>query len=90
MEIKDTDMIEDEKIILTIDDKEISCDVLFKYEDDDLDYDYVAFTDGSKDAQGREIVMFARTSIFNGFKYELVSDPKELELMNAIMESMTK
>ena len=82
---------QNEFTIIDDDGKEVKCEVLFTYEDDQTHKNYIAYTDNTLDEEGNTKVYAA---IFNPKEENPVLLPIESEeewkMIDGILESLTK
>ena len=75
-----------EIVIMTDEGKEMKCDVLFTFNSDETNKDYIVYTDNSKDEEGN-VKVFA--SVFNKDseqgKLEPITTEKEWEVIEAMI-----
>lgn len=88
MENREYELINDEKVIVLINGKKIECDVLFTYDEEDLGYTYMGYTDNSKNPDGSENVYFAKCGAFTNMKFVDVTDPEEINMLSEVYKEI--
>jgi len=81
--------IEDEKIKLEVDGKEVSYDILFTFDSEDTMKSYVGYTDHSIAANGRKNIYVSSYNPLSTNKVlEEVTDERELDMINDVLEQI--
>ena len=83
--------LENEKIKIEKNGKEVECDVLFTFDCEETMKSYVGYTDHSKGENGRKNIYVSSYNPF-GIKLELedITDKKELEMVNEALIKFDK
>lgn len=80
-----------EKIVVEKDGKKVECDVLFTFDCDELSKSYIGYTDYSKDDNGDINIYACAVNHLSVDNYiESITDPKELEMVNSVIEDIKK
>lgn len=83
--------MDDEKIVITKEGIPVDCDVLFTFDCEDNLKSYVGYTDHSIAEDGRKNIYVSSFSPFqNEWKLEDVTDPKELDMINDVLQQFDK
>ena len=71
--------------------KEITCDILLTFRDENNDINYIVYTDGTKDDEG-ELEVYASRYVLKGndFYLEEIKDESEWNLIDNMLESKYK
>lgn len=79
------------KIIIAKDGKEVECDILFTFDNEELQRTYVGYTDHSIDQNNREVIYIAYYDI-NADKKELkeIQTQEELDMVHDVLEEIAK
>lgn len=81
--------IENEKITLEADGKEVEYDVLFTFDSEDTMKSYVGYTDHSIAANGRKNIYVSSYNPLSTEKVlEEVTDERELSMINDVLEQI--
>ena len=81
--------IENEKIRLEVNGKEVEYDVLFTFDSEDTLKSYVGYTDHSIAANGRKnIYVSSYDPLSTGKVLEEVTDERELSMINDVLEQI--
>lgn len=81
--------IENEKITLEVDGKEVEYDVLFTFDSEDTMKSYVGYTDHSIAANGRKNIYVSSYNPLSTEKVlEEVTDERELSMINDVLEQI--
>lgn len=81
--------IENEKIRLEVDGKEVEYDVLFTFDSEDTMKSYVGYTDHSIAANGRKNIYVSSYNPLSAEKVlEEVTDERELSMINDVLEQI--
>lgn len=79
-------MLEDEKITIQKDGKEVECDVLFTFDCDDTGKTYIGYTDGIVGENGRKnIYVSSFDPIIGTGKLDDITDPNELSMVQDVL-----
>lgn len=85
----DIEKIDDEKIIVDINGKNVECDVLFTYDGEDVDKPIIGYTDHTTNEQGIiNIYVSKYDPLFNPNKLEPVTDKEDLELVDDVIKQI--
>jgi uncharacterized protein YrzB (UPF0473 family) len=80
---------DDEKVTINKNGEQVSCDVLFTFNCEELCKSYLACTDHSKDDKGQEnLYVFSFDPIFGVGDYEVVTSKPELEMVNDVLQQI--
>jgi len=73
------------------DGKEITCDILLTFRDENNDINYIVYTDGTKDEEG-DLEIYASRYIIknNDFYLEEIKSESEWNLIDSMLESKYK
>ncbi len=83
--------MENEKIVISKDGKEVECDVLFTFDSEDTDKSYIGYTDHSIAPNGRKnIYVSAFDPILGTGTLEDITDEKELAMVHDVLEEIDK
>lgn len=79
------------KIIIAKDGKEVECDILFTFDNEELQRTYVGYTDHSIDQNNREVIYIAYYDM-NAEKKELkeIQTQEELDMVHDVLEEIAK
>lgn len=81
--------IEDEKIVLDVDGKEVTYDVLFTFDCEDTMKSYIGYTDHSIAENGRKNIYFSAYNPLNPkMELEEVTDEREIAMVNEVLEQI--
>ena len=81
--------IEDEKIVLDVDGKEVTYDVLFTFDCEDTMKSYIGYTDHSIAKNGRKNIYFSAYNPLNPkMELEEVTDEREIAMVNEVLEQI--
>ena len=81
--------VENEKIRLTKDNREIECDVLFTFDCEDTMKSYVGYTDHSVASNGRKNIYVSSYNPFSlDMKLENVTDNRELRMVQEVLQQL--
>ena len=81
--------IENEKITLEVDGKEVTYDVLFTFDSEDTMKSYIGYTDHSIAANGRKNIYVSSYNPLSTEKVlEEITDDRELEMINDVLEQI--
>lgn len=81
--------IENEKIRLEVNGKEVEYDVLFTFDSEDTLKSYVGYTDHSIAANGRKNIYVSSYDLLSTEKVlEEVTDERELSMINDVLEQI--
>ena len=84
-------MLNENKIILTKDGKDIECDVLFTFDSDDTKKSYVGYTDNEIAPNGRKTIYI---SSYDPLKEEIeledITDQRELAMIQDVLIKIDK
>ena len=79
--------IESQKITIEKNGKEVECDLLFTFDSEDTGKAYMAYTDYSKDEEGRNnIYVQSYDPVFE--RIENVTDPRELAMVDDVIKEI--
>lgn len=83
--------IENEKIKILKDGKEVECDVLFTFDSEDTMKAYIGYTDNSIGDNGRKTIYVSSYDPFSTeMKLEDITDPKELNMIQEVLKELDK
>lgn len=83
--------MENEKIVISKDGKEIECDVLFTFDSEDTDKSYIGYTDHSIASNGRKnIYVSAFDPVIGTGNLEDITDEKELAMVHDVLEEIDR
>ncbi len=79
------------KIVIAKDGKEVECDILFTFDNEELQRTYVGYTDHSIDQNNREVIYIAYYDM-NAEKKELkeIQTQEELDMVHDVLEEIAK
>mgnify|MGYP000033077141 CR=1 FL=1 len=79
------------KIVIAKDGKEVECDILFTFDNEELQRTYVGYTDHSIDQNNREVIYIAYYNM-NAEKKELkeIQTQEELDMVHDVLEEIAK
>ena len=79
------------KIVIAKDGKEVECDILFSFDNEELQRTYVGYTDHSIDQNNREVIYIAYYNM-NAEKKELkeIQTQEELDMVHDVLEEIAK
>lgn len=79
------------KIVIAKEGKEVECDILFTFDNEELQRTYVGYTDHSIDQNNREVIYIAYYDM-NAEKKELkeIQTQEELDMVHDVLEEIAK
>lgn len=79
------------KIVIAKDGKGVECDILFTFDNEELQRTYVGYTDHSIDQNNREVIYIAYYDM-NAEKKELkeIQTQEELDMVHDVLEEIAK
>lgn len=81
--------LDNEKITLEKDGKEITCDILFTFDSEDTGKAYVGYTDHSTGINGRKnIYVSSYDPLKNDVYLEDITDERELQMVNDVLNEI--
>ncbi len=81
--------INKEKLEIEKDGKRVECDILFTFDCEDTMKSYIGYTDHSFSSNGRKnIYVSAYDPLKPNMKLEDVTDERELEMVNSVLEKI--
>ena len=83
--------IEKEKVQIEKDGKVIDCDILFTFDSEETMKSYVGYTDHSVADNGRvNIYVSSINALSPKLELEDITDPKEIEMINQVLEDIDR
>ena len=83
--------LENEKITISKDGREIECDILFTFDSEDTMKAYIGYTDNEIAPNGRKnIYVSAYDPLKPEMKLEDITDPKELDMIQDVLIQLDK
>ena len=83
--------MEEEKIVISKNGKEVECDVLFTFDSEDTGKAYIGYTDHSIAANGRKNIF---VSAYNPLKAKIeledITDERELKMVSEVLNQIDK
>ena len=80
--------LENDKITIEKDGKEIDCDILFTFDCDDTKKSYVGYTDNTIKDDRKTIYVSSYDPLDKDLKLEDITDPKELEMIQDVLQKI--
>ena len=83
--------MDNEKIIILKNGKEVECDILFTFDSDDTSKSYVGYTDNSIDTNGRKNIYVSSFDPVLGIgTLENITDKNELDMVHDVLLEIDK
>jgi len=85
------ELMDEQKITVTINGEERECDILFTYVDDESGKVFIGYTDHSKTKDGRTNLFYSSYDpILGPEKLEKVTDPRDVELIKDVLHEIDR
>lgn len=83
--------LDEEKLTILKDGKEVECDILFTFDSEDTGKAYVGYTDNSFDTNGKKNIFVSSFDPILGVNtLEEITDQNELDMVNEVIDEIIK